>query len=150
MAQAIERGDQSIAKVKVEGNESKDTALAPPRTRGKTFISDEVVSVIARLAAETTEGIYSIGQSNLRTLLSRLGRHHGIDSEVGMREAAVDVEVVVEFGYPIREVAQNLRETIIETVERMTGRTVVEVDISVVDVHVESRGSEKSTKRQLA
>lgn len=115
--------------------------------RGKTYIADEVVSVIARLAAEQVEGIHSLGEPSLRNLMSRLGRHHGVEAEVGMKEAAVDIEVIVEFGYPIKDVAQTLRRHVIETIEQMTGRRVVEVDVHVVDVHVPK--PERRTRRNL-
>lgn len=115
--------------------------------RGRTFISDEVVSVITRIAVEQVEGIHSIGEPSLRNLISRLGRSHGVEAEVGMKEAAVDVEVVVEFGYPIKEVAQTLRRHVIETIESMTGRRVVEVDVHVVDVFIPK--VERRTRRNL-
>jgi uncharacterized alkaline shock family protein YloU len=54
---------------------------------------------------------------------------------------------VVEFGFPIGKVAETLRRQIIESVEYMTGRTVVEVNINVVDVHVPK--VEQSAKRRL-
>lgn len=121
--------------------------LEEPRHRGKTFISDEVVSVIARLAAEQVEGIHLIGVSNFRSMFSRFGRARGVESEVGLKEAAVDIDVTVIFGYPIRELAQELREEIIGSVERMTGRQVIEVNINVNDVHVPGR--EQKSRRQL-
>lgn len=113
-----------------------EQGLDPPPTRGRTFISDEVVSIIARRAAEQTEGIHQVGESSLRSVFARLGRHHGVEAEVGLKQAAIEIEIVVEFGHPIREVAQSLREGVIDAVESMTGRSVVEVDVHVVDIHV--------------
>lgn len=115
--------------------------------RGKTFISDEVVSIISRIAAEQVEGVYKIGESSLRGIFSRLGRSPGIESEVGLKEAAVDVEIVVEYGYPIKLLADELRKAIIQNVEYMTGRKVIEVNIHVIDVYVQK--VEKRAKRQL-
>jgi uncharacterized alkaline shock family protein YloU len=66
---------------------------------------------------------------------------------VGLKEAAVDVEIVVEYGYPIKMLSDELRRTIIQNVEYMTGRKVIEVNIHVVDVHVHR--VEKRAKRQL-
>jgi uncharacterized alkaline shock family protein YloU len=109
---------------------------APPRSRGKTFIQDDVVSVIARIAAEQVPGVHQIGESSLRNIMARLGRHAGVEAEVGQQEAAVDVQIVVEFGFAIREVAEELRARVIDTVESMTGRRVVEVNVFVVDVHI--------------
>lgn len=107
-----------------------------PRHRGKTYIDDEVVSVIARIAAEQVDGVHQLGASNLRGMISRLGRKSGVEAEVGLKEAAIDLEVVVEFGYPIRDVAEELRSVVIETIEATTGRRVIEVNIFVVDVHI--------------
>ena len=115
--------------------------------RGKTYIADEVISIIARIAAEQVEGVHQIGDSNLRGMIARLGRSKGVESEVGLKEAAVDIEVVVEYGYPIRQVAETLRTQIIDNVELMTGRKVIEVNVHVVDVYIPK--VEKRTKRQL-
>lgn len=139
MAHAMESRDPTAS--------ATTTAMEVAANRGHTYISDDVVSVIARLSAEQVEGIHQIGESNLRTLFGRGGRHHGVDAEVGMKEAAVDLEIIVEFGYPIREVAQSLRREVIESVERMTGRRVVEVDVNVVDVHIP--GDDRKRRRQL-
>ncbi|MGM0574742.1 MAG: Asp23/Gls24 family envelope stress response protein [Myxococcota bacterium] len=107
-----------------------------PEDRGKTWIADEVISVIARITAEQVDGVHQLGESSLRSMLPRSSRHWGVASEVGLKEAAIDVEVVVEFGYPIWQVADTMRREVIDTIEHMTGRRVVEVNISVVDVHV--------------
>ncbi len=123
------------------------TSDSSARQRGRTFIEDDVVSVIARIAAEEVPGVHRIGESSLRSIMSRLKRHHGVDAEVGFEEAAVDVEIIVEFGYPIRDISEEIRQRIIESVESMTGRRVVEVNIFVVDVHVPR--TEKRSRRQL-
>ena len=125
------------------------TAKSPgvPEDKGKTHIDDEVVSIIALIAAEQVEGVHQIGDSNLRGMIARMGRSKGVESEVGFKEAAVDIEVVVEYGYPIKRVASTLRKQIIESVEFMTGRVVIEVNVHVVDVHIPK--VEKRTKRQL-
>jgi uncharacterized alkaline shock family protein YloU len=108
----------------------------PAAVRGKTFIEDDVISIIARVAAEQVPGVYQIGESSLRSMFARLGRHHGVESETGLKEAAVDLELVVEFAYPIREVTEEVRQRVIEAVESMAGRKMVEVNIFVMDIHV--------------
>ena len=117
-----------------KGNEvSLDT---PARIRGKTYIEGGVISIIARIAAEQVPGVHQIGESSLRSVFSRLGRHHGVEAETGLKEAAADLEIVVEFAYPIREVTEEVRERVIEAVESMAGRKMVEVNIFVMDIHV--------------
>lgn len=136
----------------MEGTAKPSGVSSPQSTmtsgeRGKTYIADEVISIIARIAAEQVEGVHQIGDSNLRGMIARLGRSKGVESEVGLKEAAVDIEVVVEYGYPIKQVAETLRTQIIENVEIMTGRKVIEVNVHVVDVYIPK--VEKRTKRQL-
>lgn len=122
--------------------------VSPPRTRGKTFIEDEVLAIISRTAAEQVEGVHRLGESTLRGMLARMGRSGGIAAESGLKEAAVDVEIVVELGYSIREVAEEVRERVIETIEAMTDRHVVEVNVFVVDIHIPKRES-KMRRREL-
>jgi len=135
------------ARVAALRDEARQTEAAPVLDRGRTYIEDDVVSIIARIAAENVDGVHQLGESSLRGVISRLGRHGGVDAAVGMKEAAVDVEIVVEFGYPIKDVSQSLREQIISTVETMTGRRVVEVNVFVTDVHVGKM--EHRRRRQL-
>jgi len=130
----------------ISGSKTPATGTAVVK-KGKTFISDEVISIIARIAAEQVEGVYQIGDSSLRGMFARLGRSSGIDSDVGLKEAAVDVDIVVEYGYPIKILSDELRRSIIESVEYMTGRKVVEVNIHVVDVHIPK--AEKTSRREL-
>lgn len=120
----------------------------PARTRGKTFIADDVISIIARSAAEDVPGVYQIGESSFRNLLTRFDRHYGVESESGLKEAAADLELVVELGSPIRELTEEVRERVIDAVETMTGRRVVEVNIFVVDIHVPKTAGQRR-RREL-
>ncbi len=124
-----------------DGDAAENSSLAqkellPPRMRGNTYIDDEVVSVISRIAAEQVPGVHKIGESSLRNMFSRLSRHHGVEAEAGLHEAAADIEMTVEFGYSMRDVAQDVRERVINAIESMTGRRVVEVNIYILDVYI--------------
>ena len=129
--------------------EDESVVLAPVRQRGKIYIEDDVISIITRIAAEHVEGVHQIGESSFRNIFSRLTRHHGVDAEAGLEEAAADIEIVVELGYSIKKVAEEIREKVIETVESMTGREMVEVNIYVVDVHVPKANATRRTRREL-
>jgi uncharacterized alkaline shock family protein YloU len=118
-----------------------------PVGRGKTFIADEVVSVIARIAAEQVEGIHRIGEPSLRNLIASFGHTQGVEAQVGMLEAAADIEIVVEYGYPIRVVANAIQDAVIQGVEHMTGRKVIEVNVHVVGVHVPK--TQQKQRREL-
>ena len=58
----------------------------------------------------------------------------GVKAEVGEVQTALDLEIVVDYGVSISDVAQDVRENVIAAVERMTGLEVVEVNIAVSDV----------------
>jgi uncharacterized alkaline shock family protein YloU len=60
----------------------------------------------------------------------------GVKVEVGTRQAALDLDLVVEYGVPVPDVARDVRAHVIDAVERMTGLEVVEVNITIGDVHL--------------
>lgn len=116
----------------------------PAATRGRTSIADGVVEKIAGLAAREVPGVYALGGGLARTLGAvrervpggRPSVTRGVKVEVGERQTAVDLDLVVVYGVPITEVAGEVRENVISAVERMTGLEVVEVNVSVVDVRL--------------
>ncbi|MFF3215887.1 Asp23/Gls24 family envelope stress response protein [Streptomyces sp. NPDC002886] len=116
----------------------------PASTRGKTSIADVVVVKIAGIAAREIPGVHDMGGGLSRTLgavrdrvpVGRPNIGRGIKVEVGERQTAIDVELVVEYGVPITDIARDVRENVIAAVERITGLEVVEVNVAVNDVHL--------------
>ena len=111
---------------------------------GSTTIADVVVSKIAGLAAKEVSGVYAlgggparaIGQLRERIPGARTNHSQGVSVEVGEVEAAVDLDLVAEYGLSIQDVAEGVRRNVIGSVERMTGLRVVEVNVVVNDVHL--------------
>jgi uncharacterized alkaline shock family protein YloU len=106
--------------------------------RGITTISDDVVSKVAGYACREVEGVANLG-SQFRRLLGRVkpgsdSLTQGVNVEVGTKEAAIDLVMVVRYGYPIPDLAQTVRENVIAKVESATGLSVVEVNLEVDDV----------------
>lgn len=124
--------------------QSVDRPQERPETRGRTTIADGVVEKIAGIAAREVSGINAPGGGFTRTMGAvpdRVPGGHasagrGVTVEVGEKQTAVDLQVVVAYGVSIREVAAAVREDVIAAVERMTGPEVVEVNIAVNDVHL--------------
>lgn len=112
--------------------------------RGRTALAVGVVEKIAGMAAREVTGIHALGSGFSRTFgamrdrvpgsKSSVGR--GIKAEVGEKQTAIDIALVVEYGVVIPRLAGEVRANIIEAVERMTGLEVVEVNIAVNDVHL--------------
>lgn len=112
---------------------------------GSTTIADAVVTKIVSIAAREVRGVHDLGGGAARTIggVTRsvgIGggldeRMQGVAVEVGEREAAVDLTVVVEYGESIPQIAKTLRENITRRVEGMTGLTVTEVNVAVNDLY---------------
>jgi uncharacterized alkaline shock family protein YloU len=113
--------------------------------KGITTVADIVVAKMAGIAAGEVEGVHELGTS-FRRLLGRVSPAEsltrGVNVEVGKRETAIDLVVVVDYGFSIPEVAKQLRENVIIRVEAGTGLTVKEVNIEVTDLYVPSGEAE--------
>lgn len=127
-----------------------------PETRGKTTIADGVVSKIAGTAAREVPGIHNLGAGMTRAIgavRERVpgggtgGVSRGVKVEVGERQAALDIDVVVEYGFAIVDVAAEVRVNVISAVERMTGLEVVEVNLVVDDVNLPDEDDEEAGRR---
>ncbi|MEV7124042.1 Asp23/Gls24 family envelope stress response protein [Kitasatospora griseola] len=130
----------------------KSVAEAQPSgERGRTALAVGVVEKIAGMAAREVSGIHALGSGFSRTFgamrdrvpgsKSSVGR--GIKAEVGEKQTAIDIALVVEYGVVIPRLASEVRANIIEAVERMTGLEVVEVNIAVNDVHLPDEPDEE-------
>ncbi|MBQ7198313.1 MAG: Asp23/Gls24 family envelope stress response protein [Selenomonadaceae bacterium] len=105
---------------------------------GTVKIADEVVSIIAGLAATEIEGIAGMSGGLVGGIAEMLGRKNfskGVKVEVGEREAAVDLFIIVKYGVRIPDVALAAQENIKRAIENMTGLSVVEVNVHVQGVN---------------
>lgn len=104
---------------------------------GSIRIADDVVGIIAGLAATEVPGVAGMSGGiggGIAEMLGRKNLSKGVKVEVGEKEAAVDLHVVVEFGVPIPSVASNIQNNVKQAIEGMTGLTVVEVNVHVQGV----------------
>lgn len=111
---------------------------------GTLTVSEIVVAKIAGLAAREVPGVHSLGIGSARAVTAVRDRlpgstptgPTGVSVEVGKTQAAVDLDLVVEYGTPITEIARNVRRRVITVVEQYTGLQVVEVNITVDDINL--------------
>lgn len=104
---------------------------------GSIRIADEVVSIIAGLAATEVDGIAGMSGGIAGGIAEILGKKNfakGVKVEVGEREAAVDLYIIVEYGVRIPDVALSVQENVKRAIETMTGLNVVEVNVHVQGV----------------
>ncbi|HHV43163.1 MAG TPA: Asp23/Gls24 family envelope stress response protein [Firmicutes bacterium] len=101
---------------------------------GELRIANEVVGIIAGLAATEVEGVAGMSGSVGAGFAEMIGRKNlskGVKVEVGEEQAAVDLYVVMHYGVPIQEVAWKIQENVKRAVEGMTGLEVVEINVHV-------------------
>jgi uncharacterized alkaline shock family protein YloU len=118
--------------------------LSSPESRGRTTIADSVAEKIAGMATREVPGIHNLGSGMARTIGGVRERMpggqpsvtRGVHVEVGEHQAAVDLDVVVDYGVPLVDLAADVRTNVIEAMERMTGLDVVEVNVAVDDIHL--------------
>ncbi len=115
--------------------------------RGRTSIADSVVTKIAGIATRQIDGVHDLGTGGTRAFGAIRQRipgstgpsiTQGVSVEVGERQAAIDLDVVIDYGVPIVDLAAGIRRNVIGAVERMTGLQVTEVNIAVDDIYIDS------------
>ncbi len=113
---------------------------------GTVRIADEVVGIIAGLAANEVPGVSGMSGASLVEMLGKRNLSKGVKVNVGEREAAVDLFVVIEYGVRIPEVAMQIQENVKKAIEGMTGLQVVEVNVHVQGVGVVDIKEEETAK----
>lgn len=100
-------------------------------------ISDEVVTIIAGLAATEVDGVLSMGGNITNELVNKLGMKNlskGVKVELGDGTASVDLTLNIEYGYSIPEISAKVQDRVKVAIENMTGLDVVSVNIRIANV----------------
>jgi len=113
---------------------------------GAVRIADDVVAVIAEIAAKEVKGIVSMSGGIADSITEMLGKKSpskGVKVEVGDEETAIDLFVIVDYGVRIPDVAWQVQENVKKAVETMTGLKVIEVNIHIQGVNIERESKEE-------
>lgn len=118
---------------------------------GNIRIADEVVAVIAGLAATEIEGVAGMSGGIAGGIAEMLGRRNlakGVKVEVGEKETAVDLYIIVNFGVTIPEVAYKIQQNVKQAIESMTGLAVIEANVHIqgVDFKPQQEVKEEETR----
>ncbi|WP_054258513.1 Asp23/Gls24 family envelope stress response protein [Propionispora sp. 2/2-37] len=111
---------------------------------GSIRIADEVVGIIAGMAATEISGVAGMSGGLVGGIAEMLGKKNlakGVKVEVGEKEAAVDLYIIVEYGVRIPDVALQVQENVKRAIEMMTGLDVVEINI-----HIQGVGFSQDTR----
>ena len=153
------------------GSKTRETPVttstnASPATRnqlatddGQISVAEGVVQKIAGKACREISGVHAMGTGGTRAFGSVRERipgssgpnvAQGVGVEVGETEAAIDLDIVVEYGVAIAELGRSIQRNVKQAVERMTGLRVVEVNIAVDDVYFPSTNDSPDAPSRVA
>ena len=122
---------------------SPATQSALANSDGKISVAENVVTKIAGLATREVAGVHAMGSGASRALGALKERipgssgpsaTQGVAAEVGETQVALDLDVVIEYGVSIADLGRSIQRNVKNSVERMTGLEVTEVNVNVGDV----------------
>ena len=122
--------------------ENRKTIQIKSDALGDVQVSDDVVTIIAGLAATEVEGVSSMAGNITNEIVSKLGMKNlskGIQVELIEGEVKVDVAINIAFGYSIPEVSEKVQEKVSTTVENMTGLKVAVVNVKIASVDTQNQ-----------
>ena len=111
-------------------------------SKGEIKIADEVVAIIAALAATEVEGVASMAGNNTNELIGKLGMKNlskGVKVDVLEGIVTVSLALNLKYNYSIVEVSARVQEKVKNAIENMTGLEVADVNIKVAGVEMESQ-----------
>lgn len=151
MAESPKSSTQSSGLPATTEEQKRNTPAEEPKRhdalhtgRGDTTIEETVVQKLAGIATREVPGVYAMGSSARRAFGafteripgSQTNVSGGVSVEKGERQTAIGVSIVVEYGISIVDISQNIRRSVIQSVEHSTGLEVLEVNVNVTDVHL--------------
>jgi uncharacterized alkaline shock family protein YloU len=120
---------------------------------GRTSIADSVVAKVVGVATREVPGVHEMGSGAARAMGAVRERipggvggsrfTQGVGVEVGERQAAIDLDLIVDYGVSIPDLAAGVRRNVVSTVEKVCGLEVTEVNITIDDVFLPGDGEEQ-------
>ena len=106
---------------------------------GEVRIADEVVAIIAGLAATEVDGVDSMAGNITNELVGKLGMKNlskGVKVDVTEEHVSVDLSLNIKYGYNIPDVSGRVQDRVKSAIENMTGLTVLDVNIRIAGVNI--------------
>lgn len=119
-------------------NDEYTTQTAGMNENGEVKIANEVIAVVAGLAAAEVEGIATMGGSMTKGIGDRIGIKaytKGIKLEIDSEGVKVDISLIIKYGYSIPKVTHAVQDRVKTAIENMTGISVEQVNIHVVGIN---------------
>lgn len=116
--------------------------------RGELTYEDKVIQKIIGIALENIDGLLTVDGGFFSNIKDKLVNSDdvtaGINTEVGKKQVAVDMDIVAEYGKDIEKIYEQMKGLIIEEVKKMTHLDVVEVNVNVVDIKTRAEYQDES------
>ena len=134
----------------MENEENEKVEEINVTSDSSVVISEDVVSVIAGIAVSEVPGVvdtaggFAGGISEVLSGKKKLSK--GIKVEVGEKETKIDVNIIVEYGTRIPDVAFEIQNRVKKSVKEMTGLDVLEVNVHVQGVRTSTAEAEEKTE----
>lgn len=106
---------------------------------GEIQIADEVVAIIAGLAATEVEGVASMAGNITNELVGKLGMKNlakGVKVQISQDVVVVDMAINMEYGYHIPKTSEQVQDKVKSAIENMTGLKVAEVNVRIAGVAI--------------
>lgn len=123
-------------------DERKSYTIQSDNSMGEVQIADEVVAIIAALAATEVEGVESMAGNITNELVSRLGMKNlskGVKVDVLEGVVTVSLALILKYNYSIVEVTSKIQEKVKAAIENMTGLEVADINIRVAGVEMDAQ-----------
>ena len=125
------------------GKEERNTyTIQSDENLGEVKIADEVVAIIAGLAAMEVDGVASMAGNATRELIGKLGMKtlsKGVKVDVLEGIVSVCMNLNLKYGYNIKEISGKVQEKVKTAIENMTGLTVADVNIRIAGVEMDAQ-----------
>lgn len=149
VSDAVERAAQASGRVAAAVVDRLRNTAELAAERGSTTIANEVVEKIAAIAAREVPGVHDLGGDVARVFAAvreKIGLGEADEDNRGVRvrldgnTAAINITIVIEFGFVVHSVTEKVRAKVISSIENLLGLEVTEVNLVVDDVHVDDQG----------
>lgn len=125
----------------METTDDRSTHLVYEKEKlGEVRIADEVVAIIAGLAATEVDGVDSMAGNITNELVGKLGMRNlskGVKVDVTEEHVIVDLSLNIKFNFSIPAVSARVQERVKNAIENMTGLNVMEVNVKIAGVNIE-------------
>ena len=121
--------------------EDRNYRIYDSKEIGEVQVTEEVIAIIAGLAATEVEGVHSMAGGITNELVSMLGKKNlaaGVDIKFEDNEISVMLSLAIKYGYSSPEVTAKVQENVKNEIENMTDIKVGNVDVRVANVYIEN------------